>query len=216
MEESKKRMKTFGASRYRPSQGDELIWRDEFTRMEIAIDEMFSCKKISLEIGSGCGDFLTGFAAKNPDNTCIGCEVYKGGLIQTIKKAKEHNLENMRLFHGDARDLLDKSNDRFLDDLFVFFPDPWPKRRHNIRRIISHESVTYFLSKIKIGGRFVCATDDSHYQDWMRAAFASVGMQFTEINDEAIVLHDWYTVSKYHAKAMKAQRSSKFFLIYIV
>ena len=98
----------------------------------------------------------------------IGIEVHSPGVGRLLARAKNNSLTNLRIFHHDAIEVLTHSiQDNSLDTVQVFFPDPWPKKRHYKRRLIQSEFVSLVAQKLKAGGYLHCATDWEHYAEQM-------------------------------------------------
>jgi tRNA (guanine-N7-)-methyltransferase len=119
------------------------------------------------EIGFGSGEHLVEQATNHPAINFIGCEPYINGLANLLTAIDRKKLTNIKLYDGDARLLMDQLPDNSIERLFVLFPDPWPKARHNKRRIISGASLELFYQKIKPGGILRLATDHEDYCTWM-------------------------------------------------
>jgi tRNA (guanine-N7-)-methyltransferase len=84
-----------------------------------------------------------------------------------LRRVRERGLDNLRIHHGDARDLLDALPERSLDRVYILFPDPWPKTRHHKRRIIQDQSLARLAAVMKDGVELRVATDDMEYLRWM-------------------------------------------------
>ena len=96
-------------------------------------------KKNILEIGFGDGENLISNALNNLDSFYVGIEVYEAGVAKVLELIKKNNLENIFLIQGDAKAILEKNTTiKFFDEVIIFFPDPWPKRRHKKRRLLSN------------------------------------------------------------------------------
>ena len=121
---------------------------------------------VGLEIGFGMGDSLLDVAEKHPDQLWIGIEVYEIGIASVIRQAKEKKLDNILLLCGDAVTLLEAD---FLANTFdhirVFFPDPWPKKRHHKRRIMRQEMLTMLAPLMKSNAKLHFATDNLNYAE---------------------------------------------------
>ena len=89
------------------------------------------------EIGFGGAEHLIWQAQQNPNIACLGVEPFLNGVSKAVRGVDEHDLKNIRVLQGDARDVLAVLPDQSLSRLFILFPDPWPKARHNKRRIIN-------------------------------------------------------------------------------
>lgn len=122
-----------------------------------------------LEIGFGNGDALLELAQRQPDNDFIGIEVHRPGVGSLLRRAAAAGVVNLRVSTDDAvevlRDLIPPAS---LAAVHLFFPDPWPKKRHHKRRIVQAEFVALVADRLIDGGRFHLATDWEPYAEWMR------------------------------------------------
>ncbi len=129
---------------------------------------------VVLEIGSGMGEATAALAAARPDVDHLAVEVYKPGLAQLLLRIGEADLHNLRLLRGDALDLLhDHVAPGTLAGVRVYFPDPWPKRKHRKRRLVTPEFVALAASRLAPGGTLHLATDWEDYAGQMREAVAA-------------------------------------------
>jgi len=169
-------------------------------------------QEIYLEIGFGYGELIIESAKQNPEIGFIGCEVYVNGILNVLRKIKEYNIQNIRLYDKDARILLDNLQDKSLDKVFVLFPDPWPKARHNKRRIINQEFLNTAHSKLKKNGILFFASDIDDYINWTLRHINDNGKfqaNFDSLKD-CEKEPDWWIKTKYQKKAIKEGRVSKF------
>lgn len=119
---------------------------------------------VLLEIGSGMGETTAQLAAAAPEVNYVAVEVYDAGLGQLMLRAEKLGIDNLRLLHGDAVDLLTEHvAAESLSGVRIFFPDPWPKKRHHKRRLIQPPFVRLVASRIAPGGMLHLATDWAHY-----------------------------------------------------
>lgn len=119
---------------------------------------------VGLEIGFGMGDSLMAVGRENPDQMWLGVEVYPVGLASVIRQIGSEGLSNIRLYQADVHDVLLQSIPiGVLDHVRIFFPDPWPKTRHQKRRLIQETFLDLLASRMKSGAIFHCATDDPDY-----------------------------------------------------
>lgn len=118
-----------------------------------------------LEIGFGGGEHLAGQAVRHADTGYLGVEPFINGVAKALTQIDEAGLENVRLYEGDARDVMERMPDACLDRIFLLFPDPWPKARHAKRRFVQDETATEFVRLLKPGGRLRMATDVKAYAD---------------------------------------------------
>ena len=119
-----------------------------------------------LEIGFGMGQSLVAMARMRPDDNFIGVDVCKPGVGSVIAAAKSAEVTNLRIIEGDAVELLrQRINSESLSGVYIFFPDPWPKRRHQKRRLIQTPFVELVCSRLQPGGVLHVATDWQDYAE---------------------------------------------------
>lgn len=126
-------------------------------------------QKFSLEIGYGGGEHLALEALRHPQTGYIGCEVFTGGIGKMVQAIAEQRLNNIGLFTDDALKLLVKLPDASLDEVFLLYPDPWPKTRHHKRRFVSPTTLAELARVLRPGGIFYFASDIEDYADWTLA-----------------------------------------------
>lgn len=119
-----------------------------------------------LEIGFGRGEHLAGQAAANLEVNFVGCEPFLNGVAGLLAEIEGRGLPNVRVFAEDVRLLLPALPAASVDRLFLLFPDPWPKKRHNKRRFIGTENLDLVAHVLKDGAEFRFATDHADYCRW--------------------------------------------------
>ena len=125
-------------------------------------------KQCVLEIGFGNGATLAEMAMQEPGVNFIGIEVHRPGVGNLLRLIQEHEIKNLRIVCDDAVDVLTKRiADASLDRLQLFFPDPWPKKKHHKRRIVQPVFAQLVRSKLKTDGVFHMATDWQDYAEHM-------------------------------------------------
>lgn len=139
--------------------------------MEPHSDFVRNANDLLVEIGFGNGDVLAQFALGNPLWSCIGVEVFRPGIGSLIRRCQAENLSNVRIAETDGLTLLEALPDSSVSLMFVFFPDPWPKKRHHRRRFVNEEFVELSTRKLKVGGSVCLATDWEHYADQIGTVF---------------------------------------------
>tara|TARA_E500000178_G_C16872809_1_gene685249 strand:+ start:170 stop:751 length:582 start_codon:yes stop_codon:yes gene_type:complete len=128
--------------------------------------------KVSLEIGFGSGENLLNLISKNEERFYfIGCEPYLNGMASFLGNLKEKDYFKVRVFKNDVRELISICPKEILSEIFILFPDPWPKSRHEKRRIINYENITLLLSCLKPNGKIYIATDVKNYFDSIKYLF---------------------------------------------
>lgn len=161
-----------------------------------------------LEIGFGGGEHLIEAAARAPDADFIGCEPFVNGMAKLLARIDERGLSNIRLHRGDAAEVLDKLPPASLARVYIFYPDPWPKRRHRKRRFISRENLDSLARVMKPGAELRFATDIDDYAAWTLARTrAHPAFRWTaQVADEWRTPWPGWTRTKYEAKAVAAGR----------
>jgi tRNA (guanine-N7-)-methyltransferase len=165
-----------------------------------------------LEIGFGGGEHLAAQAAAHPGIGFIGCEVFENGIAKLLVEVERRGLENVRIFPDDARLLLAALPPASLDRVFVLFPDPWPKLRHQKRRLVSAATLDMLAGLMRDGGELRLATDDVDYLRWMlERAAAHPGFEWLArcADDWRRRPEDW-PPTRYEAKAIAAGRVPTF------
>ena len=123
---------------------------------------------VVLEIGFGNGDSLAEMAARDPDRNWLGIEVHRPGVGHLLLEIQRRGLANLRVIRHDAVEVLARGIAAgSLEGVQLFFPDPWPKRRHHKRRILTPELVGLLARAIRPGGVFHAATDWEPYAEQM-------------------------------------------------
>lgn len=123
-----------------------------------------SYKTLVLEIGFGNGENLLTQAQKHPQKAFLGIEVYRPGIGNFLQALEKAGLTNIRIYAADARQVLLRAiPDGVLDEVLVYFPDPWPKKRHHKRRLISPPFLPLLARKMRPGGILHISTDWPDY-----------------------------------------------------
>ena len=196
-------IRTFHARRGRVTKNQIYALENYFSQFELPegpwdFKELFGKKNIYFEIGCGSGESTIGFAKANPDSVIIAIEVHRPSISHLVENAHKEGLTNIRVAYSDGVQVLrDWISDESLSAIFAFFPDPWPKKRHNKRRLFRSEIVELMLTKLKPGGQIITATDWAEY-----------GKQMLEVlpNSKLLIRPSWRPVTKYERKGLAAQR----------
>jgi tRNA (guanine-N7-)-methyltransferase len=123
-----------------------------------------------VEIGFGAGEVIGSLAENNPHIDYLGIEVHRAGLGRLLLRAEHSRLKNLRLVCQDAVEVLrHRIADQTLDEVLIFFPDPWHKKRHHKRRLIEPQFVSLIAAKLRVGGILRLATDWQAYAEQMLA-----------------------------------------------
>ncbi len=122
--------------------------------------------QVWLEVGFGGGEHLAAQACAHEDIGIIGCEPFINGVAQLLCAIEDGGLANVRIYDDDARAVLDVLKPQSIARVFILFPDPWPKRRHNKRRFITRENLDMLARVIVPGGELRFASDIDGYVRW--------------------------------------------------
>ena len=159
---------------------------------------------VVLEIGSGMGESTAALAVARPDLDHLAVEVYKPGLAQLLRRVEEAGLDNVRLLRGDALDLLTGHiAPGTLHGVRVFFPDPWPKRKHHKRRLVTPAFVALVASRLEPGGTLHLATDWADYAEQMLAVCTAE----PTLRGGVTPRPHWRPVSKFEQRAREDGRT---------
>ena len=123
-------------------------------------------RPLHFEIGFGSGEHLAYRADLLPDHGFIGAEPFVNGVATALGHIRDHHLANVRIWKGDALEVLRRVPDGALSFIYLLHPDPWPKARHAKRRMVNDGPLALFASKLKPGGELRIATDDPTYLEW--------------------------------------------------
>ena len=172
----------------------------------------FEPRDMWLEIGFGGGEHLIAQARAHPDVGLIGCEPFVNGVAKALAAAELYGVDNLRLRAGDARALIEALPPATLSRIFILYPDPWPKRRHNKRRLISDEMIAEFARVARSGAELRFATDIDDYAGWALRRF----LESSAFQWKAQTADDWrapwegWSPTRYEVKARRAGRPSAY------
>ena len=142
-----------------------------------------------LEIGFGAGEHLLAAAARYPDVGFIGCEPFLNGIARALAELAGADLDNVRLHCGDAGEIVDALPDAVLGRVFLFYPDPWPKRRQRKRRFVSDDMLARLARVMRPGAELRFATDIDDYCGWTLARL----LRSPSFDWQAAQASDWLT-----------------------
>ncbi|HTO61660.1 MAG TPA: tRNA (guanine(46)-N(7))-methyltransferase TrmB [Bradyrhizobium sp.] len=169
-------------------------------------------REIKLEIGFGGGEHLAAEARAQGETGFIGCEPYVNGMAKILAQIESHDIGNVRLFAGDAAELLAWLPARALTRIDLIHPDPWPKRRHWKRRFVQDATIAAMARVLTSGGEFRFVSDIDDYCAWTLAHLAR-SRDFVWTAERAA---DWrapwdgYTMTRYGQKAEREGRRATY------
>ena len=164
--------------------------------------------QIWLEIGFGAGEHFAWQAKQHPRILVIGAEYFLNGFARACKHIDKEALQNVRLFRGDGRDLMDLLPAQILSRAFILHPDPWPKARQWRRRLICPETLNRLYTLMRPQSILRISSDHGDYQPWMmRVLEGHPGFVWTArtSKDWTIRPRDW-PQTRYEAKSIKEGR----------
>ena len=173
---------------------------------------------INLEIGFGGAEHLLHKAESNKDKAYIGVEPFMNGVAKALAGIDKSNLDNVRLHNGDVRYVLDRLPDNCLDNIYILFPDPWPKPRHFKRRLIQEELISEMFRVLKPGGYLYFASDILTYVDWALLRILryrdqdGIGFEWpAQSKDDWMAPYPDWPGTRYEAKAFREGRTPHYF-----
>ncbi len=182
-----------------------------------SIEQNFNLhSKNTLEIGFGFGDFIFNQAKKNPQNSFYGCEPHINGVANLLNNLEKDALANIKISREDVRCLIKLFPDNFFDEIYILFPDPWPKLKHFKRRLINVNFLDSILfKKIKSNAKIIIATDHDSYKTWI----LNIILNCKNFKWLATSKYDWKTFpndwqeTKYQKKAVEEGREPSIYIL---
>ncbi|GAE32377.1 tRNA (guanosine(46)-N7)-methyltransferase TrmB [Alkalihalobacillus hemicellulosilyticus] len=139
--------------------------------------ELFgNCHPIHIEVGTGKGQFLTGMAQQYPNVNFIGIEKYETVLLTALERAKSLKLPNLRFLNEDVIDLLQFFETDDLSRVYINFTDPWPKNRHEKRRLTYKDFLALYEQLLKSDGEIHFKTDNQGLFEYSLESFSRFGL----------------------------------------
>jgi tRNA (guanine-N7-)-methyltransferase len=146
--------------------------KSEFSPRDLFSSEAENFDAIILEIGSGMGEATAQIAKQFPKQGFVAVEVHEPGIGALILRAEQLELRNLKMINEDCHMVLDLIKDESIDGIHIFFPDPWPKKRHQKRRLINDNFLSLLEKKIRPQGFIRIATDWIEYADRIGETFS--------------------------------------------
>jgi len=165
----KERLKSFVLRKGRVTSNQKRaiqdLW-DEFVIFESSdLQKSWVQEKLALDIGFGAGETTAYLSRAKPNMSIIGAEVYLSGIGSLLSKIQNENLQNIKILNSDVVAFLENNDAYFFDLVLMFYPDPWPKRKHHKRRLFKEDFLQLLNKKVKKEGIFYFKTDWQHYFD---------------------------------------------------
>jgi tRNA (guanine-N7-)-methyltransferase len=176
------------------------IYGMAYSESLIDIPTLFpNSRDVILEIGFGMGEATALIGRDFPDTGFLAVEVHKPGIGKLMARIEELQLSNIRIIEGDAHPILRTMiADNSLDGVHLFFPDPWPKKRHNKRRIVNERFLELIAPKIKKGGFIHIATDWVPYAEYIEEVFATSAL----FKGGVVARPEWRPVTRFEGQGI--------------
>jgi tRNA (guanine-N7-)-methyltransferase len=178
----------------------QMVHGIEFTQQEITLSEIFpTSEKVIMEIGFGMGEATAIIAKNHPNNGYIAVDVHPPGIGKLLARIVENDLTNLKVIEEDVHMVLQHMiPDESLDGIHLFFPDPWPKKKHNKRRIVNEGFLALIHPKIKRGGFIHVATDWVPYAESIQQVFAGSTLFTGGVIDKP----EWRPVTRFEGQGI--------------
>jgi tRNA (guanine-N7-)-methyltransferase len=172
----------------------------EFTQQEIKLSEIFpKSEQVIMEIGFGMGEATAIIAKNHPNNGYIAVDVHPPGIGKLLARIVENDLTNLKVIEEDVHVVLQHMiPNESLDGIHLFFPDPWPKKKHNKRRIVNEGFLALIHPKIKKGGFIHIATDWVPYAESIQQVFAGSTLFTGGVIDKP----EWRPVTRFEGQGI--------------
>jgi tRNA (guanine-N7-)-methyltransferase len=172
----------------------------EFKQEQINIPSIFpASEKVIMEIGFGMGEATAIIAKNHPNNGYIAVDVHPPGIGKLLARIVENDLTNLKVIEEDVHVVLQHMiADESLDGIHLFFPDPWPKKKHNKRRIVNEGFLALIHPKIKTGGFIHIATDWVPYANSIQEVFAGSTLFTGGVIDKP----EWRPVTRFEGQGI--------------
>ena len=168
--------------------------------LDLSLNNKF--KKIMIEVGFGNGEHLIFNAKKNQEYLYIGSEVYINGIAKVLKNIKKFNLENIKICGLNFLYLLRSLKFKSINEIYIINPDPWPKKRHNKRRLLNYDTILSMKKVVKKNGRIFVSTDSKDYFDQIKLTISQNRIFDRSIFESMSDLDAMYGISNYQRKAI--------------
>ena len=177
----------------------------EFQESQIDLESLFpKSQPIVMEVGYGMGEATWQIAKANPGTNYLGVEVHMPGVGKLMARLDEYELTNVRLIERDVFEVLYYMvKDSSLDGVHLFFPDPWPKKRHFKRRIVNERFLGDVAAKLKPGGYLHIATDWVPYAEWIKEVFSHTNLFAGGVTERP----DWRPLTRFEGQGISKDHS---------
>lgn len=159
---------------------------------------------LAMDIGFGNGESVVALALAHPDWNILAVEVYRPGIGHLLNALEKNHIQNVRVMCHDAVEVLHTAIEAdSLTYVQIFFPDPWPKKRHHKRRLIQPDFVECIANKLKVGGVLALATDWQEYAEHMLLVLSNSSLK-NKYENEFAPRDECRPLTKFEKKGEKA------------
>ena len=169
-----------------------------------------------LDVGTGYGETSLFLAKQFPDKVVISCEKYIDGNVILLKNIQKNNINNILLHNGNVYNIIEITNKKYFNLVWIFFPDPWPKNRHAKRRLITSDFLIKLHKILRVNSEIYIATDSMIYVRFILNSIYKCKYYFNWVNQSEINLSikDYFDIeTKYYKKAINSQRKPSLFIL---
>lgn len=184
------------------------VWCIPFENKKLNFVDIFgNTNPIIIEIGFGMGDVTAKLAQENPNINYIGIEVHKPGVGKLLSEIKKRDLKNLYIIEHDALEVLEQMiGDNSVNGFHIFFPDPWPKKRHHKRRLLQRPRTNLLAQKLAPEGYLYFVTDWFEYAEFALEELNQTGNLVNKYDGFAEP-QEWRGQTKFERKGLNADRS---------
>ena len=209
MNHPKYKIRLFGRTRGR---NKKKVSNEEYLNIidKYKVNELTDKIDYILDIGTGYGETSIFLSKNYKDKVILSCEKYIDGNLNLIKQIQNENIKNIRIHPGNVYEILDKlGNKNIFDKVWIFFPDPWPKKKHFKRRLINLNFLKKLHTNLKLNGEICIATDSFSYTKYMINNIYLAKKYFNWVNQDKVYLYitDYFNLqTKFYKKAINQGR----------
>ncbi len=190
-------------------------FRDQFflSEKDVSKIKLNENHKNILEIGFGNGENLINLSVKQPNDFFIGCDPYLNACTKILDNIVKKNIKNIKIWPDDINMIMKKLHENFFDLILILHPDPWPKKKHEKRRLIQQTFLDDIKNVLKTGGDLIISTDHEVMKCWIleqfheRHDFNCGKKNFMHVNNAP----EWILNTKYTNKAIENNKVVNWF-----
>lgn len=205
--------KLFGRSKGRKK--NDKLFLEHIKKYKFNIDLDLNTKNYNiLDIGSGNGENAIFLSKNKIDSKIVACDLFEDGNMNLCKKIVDNKIQNISLYSGNVLELLDNLKiNKIFNEVWILFPDPWPKTRHHKRRLINQSFFQFIYGFLKKSGYLMIATDSESYLQSILISISEVQKKFFWENHR-FELWDYKNLdlplTKFYKKSLESNRNSMF------